>query len=118
MWTLQTPWYELVLRGTVTYFFMFILMRIGGRKHLAEVTTFDFILLLFISEAVQNSLVDDDSSVLGGMIVILTFLFWSTLLNKLSFRFRKVEEAIDGTPKVIIRNGLILEKVRQKEELT
>ncbi len=118
MWTLQTPWYELVLRGTVTYFFMFILMRIWGRKHLAEVTTFDFILLLFISEAIQNSLVDDDSSLFGGMIVIVTFLFWSTLLNKLSFRFKKVEEAVDGRPKVIIKDGVIQEKVRKKEELT
>lgn len=118
MWTLETPWYELFLRGTATYFFMFIIMRLWGKKHLSEVTAFDFILLLFISEAVQNSLVDDDSSVFGGMIVIGTFLFWSTLLNKLSYRFNFLEKVFSGSPKVLIKNGKIDEEVRKKEELS
>lgn len=118
MWTLETPWYELVIRGTVIYFFMFILMRIWGKKHLSEVTTFDFILLLFISEAVQNSLVDDDHSLPGGMIVITTFLVWSTVLNKLTFRSRKLEVIIDGTPKIIVKDGKVQEDVIKKEEIT
>lgn len=118
MWTLTTPWYELVFRGTVVYFSMFILMRIWGKKHLGEVTAFDFILLLFISEAVQNSLVDDDKSLFGGMIVILTFLFWSTVLNKLSFRSKRIEKFLDGTPKVIVKNGKPIEDMLKKEEIS
>lgn len=118
MWTLETPWYELVIRGTVIYFFMFILMRIWGKKHLSEVTTFDFILLLFISEAVQNSLVDDDHSLFGGMIVITTFLIWSTILNKLTFRSRKFEMLIDGEPKIIVKDGKMIREVLRKEEIT
>lgn len=118
MWTLETPWYELFIRGTATYFFMFLIMRLWGKKHLSEVTAFDFILLLFISEAVQNSLVDDDSSIFGGMIVIATFLFWSTLLNKLSYRFKFLEKVFSGSPKVLIKDGKIDENMRRKEELS
>lgn len=118
MWTLETPWYELVLRGTIIYFFMFIIMRIWGKKHLGEVTAFDFILLLFISEAVQNSLIEDDKSIFGGMIVILTFLLWSTIINKLSYRSRKLEHIFDGSPKVLIKDGVIQEDVRRREEIT
>lgn len=118
MWELVTPWYELVLRGTAVYFFMFILMRIWGKKHLGEVTTFDFILLLFISEAVQNSLVDDDKSITGGMIVITTFLVWSTILNKLTYRFKIFEKLMDGTPKVIVKNGKPIQSMLEKEEIS
>lgn len=118
MWTLETPWYELVFRGTAIYFFMFILMRVWGKKHLGEVTAFDFILLLFISEAVQNSLVDDDKSLPGGMIVIVTFLVWSTILNKLSYRFKKIERLLDGTPKVIVKDGKPIPEVLKKEEIS
>lgn len=118
MWTLTTPWYELVIRGTCIYFFMFIIMRLWGKKHLGEMAAFDFILLLFISEAVQNSLVDDDKSLFGGMIVIVTFLFWNSLINKLTFRYRKLEQILDGEPRVLIKNGKVNPELMRKEKIT
>jgi uncharacterized membrane protein YcaP (DUF421 family) len=118
MWTLQTPWYELVIRGSCIFFFMFIILRIWGKKHLGEMTAFDFILLLFMSEAVQNSLIDDDKSILGGMIVISTFLFWNVLLNKITYYFHKMEKIIDGSPLVLIKDGKLFKEVMTKEELT
>lgn len=118
MWTLTTPWYELVIRGTCIYFFMFVVLKIWGKKHLGEMAIFDFILLLFISEAVQNSLVDDDKSIVGGMIVILTFLSLNTLMNKLSYRFHSVEKFIDGEPTIIIKDGVINNSVLKKEQIT
>jgi uncharacterized membrane protein YcaP (DUF421 family) len=118
MWTLETPWYELFIRGTCIFFFMLIIMKVWGKKHLGEMAAFDFILLLFISEAVQNSLVDDDKSIFGGMIVIATFLFWNSLLNKLTYRFRKLEKIIDGVPKILIKNGIVDEKALREEQIT
>jgi uncharacterized membrane protein YcaP (DUF421 family) len=118
MWTLTTPWFELFIRGSCIYIFMFVLLRIWGKKHLGEMTPFDFILLLFMSEAVQNSLVDDDKSIFGGMIVILTFLFWNVLLNKLTYRSRKLEKLIEGNPKILIQNGKLFGEVLSREEIT
>jgi uncharacterized membrane protein YcaP (DUF421 family) len=97
---------------------MFVLMRIWGKKHLSQVTTFDFILLLFISEAVQNSLVDDDHSVWGGMIVVTTFLIWSTVLNKLSYKYKRLEKFLDGSPKIIVKDGKCDEAVLRREEIS
>jgi uncharacterized membrane protein YcaP (DUF421 family) len=97
---------------------MFTVLKIWGKKHLGEMAIFDFILLLFISEAVQNSLVDEDKSILGGMIVILTFLFWNTLMNKLGYRFRAVEKFIDGEPTVVIKDGILNNSVLKQEQIT
>lgn len=118
MWKLDTPWYELVIRGSVIYFFMFTMIKIWGKKHLGEIAIFDFILLLFISEAVQNSLVDDDKSLPGGMIVITTFLFWNTLMNKLTYRSRKLEKLLDGEPKYLVKNGFVDLNLMKKEQIT
>lgn len=118
MWNLTTPWYELILRGTIIYFFMFISIKFWGKKHMGELTAFDFILLLFISEAVQNSLVSDDKSVLGGMIVITTFLLWNSLINKITFRSRKLERILDGTPVILVQNGTMDKENMRKEQVT
>ncbi len=118
MWTLTTPWYELVLRGTIIYFFMFISIKLWGKKHMGEMTAFDFILLLFISEAVQNSLVSDDKSIYGGMIVITTFLLWNSIINKLTFRFRRLEKILDGEPVVLVNDGVINRDNMKKEQVT
>lgn len=118
MWELHTPWYDLVLRAVSVYLFMFILMRVWGRKHLGQVTPFDFILLLFISESVQNAIVDDDKSVTGAFIVILTFLSLNTVVNRLTFRFPVLERILSGKPKVIVEDGKIIEKVKHREYIS
>lgn len=118
MWTLETPVWELILRGTCIYLFVFALMRIWGKKHFGQMTPFDFILLLIMSEAVQNGLIGDDKSVLGGYIVLVTFFFWNVLMNKLAYRSHRFEVFIQGKPQVLIRNGKIQEDVKQKEELS
>lgn len=97
---------------------MFIVLRIWGKKHLGEMTAFDFILLLFMSEAVQNSLVDDEKSITGGVVVIMTFIFWNVLVNRLSYKFPRFEKFIDGRPKILIRDGKLFRQIMEKEQMT
>lgn len=118
MWDLTTPWYELVLRATIVFLGLFFMFKLWGRKHLGEMAAFDFILLLIMSEAVQNSLVDDDKSIQGGLIVVATFMILSSLMNVFSFYSRKAERFLEGTPKVLIRNGKIMEEVLNKERIS
>lgn len=118
MWTLTTPWYELIIRGTCMYFFMFLCIKLWGKKHMGQMTTFDFVLLLFISEAVQNSLISTEMSIFGGMIVIVTFLAWDTIIDKLTFRSHKLESLLDGVPKVIVTNGVPDSEMMRKEQIT
>lgn len=115
MWSLETPWYELTARGTCIYFIIFILMRLWGKKHLSQVTLFDFILLLFISEAIQNSIIDDEKSITGGIIVVITFLFWNMVIDRLAYR---LPWSFSGKPLVIIKDGQILHDVKRREFVT
>lgn len=118
MWTLETPWYELVIRATCIFVFVFILMRLWGKKHMGELAAFDFIVLLFMSEAIQNSLIGDEKSIFGGMIVISTFFILNILMNKTTFRSRRMEKLLDGDAKVLIWKGKVNEQALQEEEIT
>ena len=118
MWDLSSNWYELVFRTTIIYLSLFIMFKVWGKKHLGEMAAFDFILLLIMSEAVQNSLVDDDKSIQGGLIVVVTFMILSSIMNIISYHSRKAEHFLKGTRKAIIRDGKLMEEVLQKERKT
>lgn len=118
MWTLTTPWYELIIRAATIYLLLFILLRFWGKKHLGEMAAFDFLILLIISEAVQSSLLGGEESISGGLLVVCTFLLLASLMNWFSFYSRKAERLLEGTPKVIIRDGKLMEKVLHKEKIT
>lgn len=118
MWNLTVPWYELTIRTSVVFLSLFIMFRFFGKKHLGEMAAFDFILLLIISEAIQNSLVGDDKSIPGGLIVVLTLMVLTAAMNILAYRSRRMEKIIDGEPKVLIRNGFVIHQMMKKEKLT
>jgi uncharacterized membrane protein YcaP (DUF421 family) len=99
---------ETVLRAAAVYVVLLIIFRIAGRRTLAQMTTFDFVLLLIISEATQNALVGDDFSVTTATLAILTLVgldIGSSLLKREIPVFGKI---IDGVPTVLIENGRIL----------
>ena len=118
MWDLSENWYELIIRATVVFLGLFLMFKIWGRKHLGEMAAFDFVLLLIMSEAVQNSLVGDDKTIVGGLIVVATFMLLSSIMNIISFHFRKAERFLEGTPKVIIRDGKLMEGVLNHERIS
>jgi uncharacterized membrane protein YcaP (DUF421 family) len=67
---------------------------------------------------VQNALISDDKSVSAGLVTITTLLLLNTVLNKLAYRFPWMEKMIEGTPKILVRNGRILEKVMKSEKIS
>lgn len=118
MWELSTPAWELIIRACVIFLTLFLMFKVWGRKHLGQMAPFDFVLLLIMSEAVQNSLVDDDKSIPGGLIVVATFMSLASLLNILAFYSRKAETWLDGTPKLIIRRGQLFEDVLKQQRIS
>lgn len=118
MWELSTPVLELVARTASIFLILFLLFRIWGKKHLGELAAFDLVIFLIMSEAVQNSLVNDDKSITGGLIVVVTFMILSSLMNIISYKFRIAEKLLEGTPKVIIRHGKIMPHVLRKERIS
>jgi uncharacterized membrane protein YcaP (DUF421 family) len=91
-----------VLRGAATYLFVWLIFRITGKRTLAQITTFDAVLLLIISETTQAALIDDNQSFTNSILLILTILGIDVLLSCVKQRFPTVEKVMDGTPIVIL----------------
>ncbi len=96
---------DAVLRGLVVYAFLLVLFRISGRRTLSQMTNFDFVLLLIISEATQNAMLGNDYSVTNGFLVILTLIGIDIGLSVMKQRFPSIERYLDGLPLVIVDEG-------------
>lgn len=118
MWSLKSHWYEIVFRAICVFTFLFVTIRFWGRKHFGELSPFDLLILLIISEAVQNGLGSDEKSLSGSFISVFTLISLNALMGKLAFHYPKLEKIFDGEAKHIIKDGIIDEKLREKETLT
>jgi uncharacterized membrane protein YcaP (DUF421 family) len=104
--------------GGVVYLFIFVLLRFFGKKPLGQMSPFDLIMLLLISEEVQNAMLGDDKSVLGGLIVA-TFLFaLSEAFGYTEWRSKRAGRTLDGTPSILVRNGQVYSDVLAREQVT
>ena len=112
------PWWEMALRGILVYIFLIILMRLSGRRQVGMLTPFDFILLLILSNAVQNSMNGGDNSLGGGLIIATTLILLNWGVSWLSRRSKFLEGLIVGRPIFLIQEGKIQEKVLVAEKIT
>jgi len=101
---------EAVIRGAVMYFFLLVVFRLSGKRTLAQITTFDFILLLIVSEATQNALVGNNTSLTHAFLLILTLVGIDIALSLLKRRWPSLDRWIEGRPLVIAENGRPLEE--------
>lgn len=103
-----------VLRALVIYLFLLVLLRPSGKRTLAQVTTFDFILLLIIGEATQQALLGNDFSLTNAGVVITTIVALDVGESVLGRRFNGLSRLLNGTPLVIFENGRPIEKRMKK----
>jgi len=103
-----------VLRATFVYLILMVILRVAGKRTLAQVTVFDFILLLIIGEATQQALLGDDFSIINAAIVIATLVLLDIALSIMKQRSRKLDRIIDDAPVVIVDNGkLLLDRMKK-----
>ena len=111
---------DAVIRGAAVYFFLLALFRLSGQRALAQVTTFDFVLLLIISEACQQALIGDDNSMTHGALVVLTLVSINIALSLLKQRSKRLETILEDAPLVLVEEGRLLRdrmnKVRVDED--
>lgn len=96
---------DAVLRGLAVYIFLLIVFRIGGKRSVAEVTTFDFVLILIIAEATQQALLGQDYSITNAFLLIMTLLGTDILMSLIKQRSPQAEKWLDGVPLIIVENG-------------
>ena len=118
MWQMAIPWWEFVLRALIVYVFLAGLLRITGRRQIGQLAPFDLVLLLVLSNAVQNSMNGGDNSMSGGVISALTLVCVNWLVGYLTYRNKRLARAIEGRPEVLIHNGHVYRDVMERERLT
>jgi uncharacterized membrane protein YcaP (DUF421 family) len=96
---------EPILRAFLVYVFLLVVFRFAGRRTFAQMTNFDFVLLLIISEATQNAMIGENYSITNGFLVILTLIGIDILLSLLKQRSQVLEQWLDGLPLVLVENG-------------
>lgn len=118
MWKLSLPWWEFVIRGLVVYAFVLTLLRITGKRQIGQFAPFDLVLLLLLSNAVQNAMNGGDNSISGGLILAVTLVGLNAAVAYLSARFKRAEALIEGHPQVLIHNGKLYPDILRRERIS
>jgi len=118
MFNLAIPWTEFIVRGVVVYVFLLILLRLTGRRQVGQLAPFDLVLLLVLSNAVQNSMNGGDNSLVGGLISAATLVALNFAVGSLTYRSKRLEALIEGRPQLLVHNGTHFEDVLRSAKLT
>lgn len=114
----MNPYLDIVIRSASVYFFMVIALRIFGKKELSQLNTADVILILLISNAVQNAMVGSDTSLLGGIAAAAVLFVINYVLKKLTYKSKFLHNLLLEKPEVLIHNGHIDFKSLSKLNIT
>jgi uncharacterized membrane protein YcaP (DUF421 family) len=107
-----------VLRGVIVYVLLLIMLRMTGKRQTGQLAPFDLVLLLILSNAVQNAMNGGDNTVLGGVISATTLIVLHQAVAFMTYKSKKLEEWIEGSPRTLIHNGVLNESVMRGELLT
>jgi uncharacterized membrane protein YcaP (DUF421 family) len=107
-----------IVRGFAVYFFLLVVFRIAGKRSLGQITTFDAVLLLIISEAVQQALINNDTSMTNGFILVLTLLGLDLSVSLLTLNSRRLDKLINDRPLVLLENGRLFKDRMRKARVT
>lgn len=99
---------DIVIRATAMFAFLFVLLRLMGKRELSEMTPFELLMLIVMGDLIQQGVTHNDFSVTGAVLAISTFAFWGLLLNAITYKWKRAEDVLDGRPSVLIQNGKLL----------
>ncbi len=118
MFHLHLPLLEKILRPIIVYLCLVAFLRMFGKRELAQLNPFDLVVLLSLSNTVQNAIIGDDNTVTGGVIGAFSLLTVNWVVTRALFRAPKLTGAIEGDETVLIRNGVVDWEAMKKEALT
>ena len=118
MWLPESPLLEKIVRATAVYLFLLLGLRLAGKRQMGQMSSFDLVVLLIISNVLQNAMIGSDNSVLGGFIGAATILALNYAVTRLMFSHKKLERWLEGVPTLLIHNGRVIEPNLQRELLT
>src|SRR5262245_4499017 len=118
MFHLSVPVLEKIVRPVVIYFFLIAGLRLAGKRELAQLNPFDLVVLLTLSNTVQNAIIGEDNSVTGGIIGATTLLVVNYAVVRFLFNHEKIDQLVEGRAEVLIENGELDHSKLKKELIT
>ncbi|MGA2427930.1 MAG: YetF domain-containing protein [Candidatus Acidiferrum sp.] len=118
MFVLGLPVLEKILRPVVVYAFLVVSLRLFGKRELVQLNPFDLVVLLTLSNTVQNAIIGDDNSVSGGIIGATSLLAVNYLVVRFLYKHRRLDQLVEGKADVLIENGKVRTEYLKKELIT
>jgi uncharacterized membrane protein YcaP (DUF421 family) len=115
---LDIPTIEKIIRPIVVYLVLIVLFRIFGRRELAQLNPMDLAVLLMLASALENAIIGEDESLIGGIYGAVALLSMNWLVNAISYRHSRVEKLLEGEPKVLIKQGVVNHDVLRGEKIS
>ncbi len=109
---------EKILRPVLVYLFLVVVVRLAGRRELAQLNSFDLIVLLMLANTVQNATIGNDNSMVGGLIGVTALLLANYLVVRFLYRHPRVDHLLEGGPTVLIRDGRVIPRNLAREAIT
>lgn len=118
IFALMLPLAEKMLRPALVYLALVVLLRVFGKRELAQLNPFDLVVLLSLSNTVQNAIIGNDNSLSGGLVGAFTLLALNYLVVRFLFRHRRLDQMLEGQPTVLIQDGRVVHKNLARELLS
>src|SRR6266576_1228797 len=118
MFSMSVPIVEKIIRPIIVYVFLVVFLRVFGKRELAQLNPFDLVVLLSLSNTVQNAIIGNDNSVTGGVIGAITLLATNYLVVRFLFKHRRLDQLVEGKSTTLIEKGKIIQKNLAKELLS
>lgn len=108
---------DVVIRASIIFFMLFLLLRIVGKRQLGQMTPFEFVGLVVLGDFVQQAVTHTDTSITGATLAVATFGFWALVLGWIGQRSKRMRRLIDGEPRVLVRDGKVLEAMLDQDKV-
>ena len=108
---------DVVLRTAVVYLFVVAAIRISGKREVGQMSVLELVVILVISDAVQNSMIGENTTLWGGLAAVVTLLSLDVAINRAIGRSRRLRNIIEGEPRLLVRDGRLLQKALREEKI-
>jgi len=117
LFELAMPWWQFVLRAVVVYFLLLAMLRLSGKRTVGQFTPFDLLVVVLLGTAVQNSLIGEDVSLLGGLILAATLIGCNWLVGFATARSGRVDDLVEGSPVLLARDGQLFDAALRRQNI-
>jgi uncharacterized membrane protein YcaP (DUF421 family) len=118
MFVITLPILEKILRPVIVYFFLVVMLRLSGKRELVQLNPFDLVVLLTLSNTVQNAIIGDDNSVSGGLLGAASLMGMNYLVVRFLYKHKQIDQIVEGKADVLIENGTVRVEHLKKELIT